>query len=106
MVLDEQALAAMHWARHHVPDVLRTFMGVARVSQESLGSAIGLTQSQMSRRLLGRSDFSQQEVAALASIFGVEVATFYKAMPDAVADLMGSARLDELRSGSSVLVAA
>jgi transcriptional regulator with XRE-family HTH domain len=109
MAIDQDALEAMSWAQAYVPEVLRTFMRVAGVGQTEIGAAIGLTQTQMSRRLNGRSDLSQQELVALAKVFGVEAATFYKPLPEAVADLMASAKLDELRSGSSigrVLVAA
>lgn len=106
MAIDQDALEAMSWAQTYVPQVLRTFMRVAGVGQADMGAVIGLTQTQISRRLNGRSDLSQQEIAALASVFGVQVATFYKPLPEAVADLMRSAKLDELRSGSSVLAAA
>lgn len=106
MAIDQDALEAMTWAQAYVPEVLRTFMRVAGIGQTDLGAVIGLSQTQMSRRLNGRSDLSQQELVALARVFGVDVATWFKPMPEAVADLMGSAKLDELRSGSSVLVAA
>lgn len=95
------------WAVTHVPQVLRTFMRLVPLSQEQLGEAMGLSQRQVSRRLNVPGALAQEEVWALADLFGVGVETFYKEMPEAVADLMASARLDELRSGSSaVLVAA
>lgn len=106
MAIDQDALEAMSWAQAYVPEVLRTFMRIANVGQEHLGAAIGLTQTQISRRLNGRSDMSHQELAALARVFGVELATFHKPLPEAVADLMASAKLDELRSGSSTALVA
>jgi transcriptional regulator with XRE-family HTH domain len=97
----------MKYAHDHVPEVLRTFLRLLNMSQEQLGGAFGLTQTQVSRRLSGRGDISQDELRGLAAFFGVEMDTFYKPLAEAVADLMASAKLDELRSGSSAqLVAA
>jgi transcriptional regulator with XRE-family HTH domain len=78
----------MERARQHVPEVIRTFMRVRGVSQEEIGFALGLTQRQMSRRLNVPGAISQEELAGIASFFDVEVATFYKSLPDAVADLL------------------
>lgn len=99
-------MEARTWATTHVPQVLRTFMRLVPVSQEQLGERVGWSQRQVSRRLSVPGALAQEDLYALADLFGVEIATFYKPLPEAVADLMGSAKLDELRSGSSVLVAA
>lgn len=99
-------MEARVWATTHVPQVLRTFMRLVNLSQEQLGDFVGWSQRQVSRRLTVPGALAQEDVYALADLFGVEIATFYKPLPEAVADLMASAKLDELRSGSSVLVAA
>lgn len=93
----------MQYAHEHVPEVLRTFLKVLNMTQDQLGGAFSLSQTQVSRRLSGRGDISQDELTGLAAFFGVEISTFYKPVPEAVTDLMRSAKLDE---GSSVPAAA
>ena len=81
----------MERARLHVPEVIRTFMRVRGVSQEQIGFALGLTQRQVSRRLNVPGAISQEELAGLAAIFGVPPSSFYRPLPDALADLFRAA---------------
>lgn len=90
-------MQAMERARAHLPEVVRTYMRVLRISQEQLGAALGFTQRQISRRLTVPGSLSGDEVAALAAFFGVEVTSLYKAVPDALSDLLQSS--DRFRQG-------
>lgn len=80
----------MERARHQLPEVVRTYMRVLRVTQEELGEALGLTQRQVSRRLIMPGSISAEEVAALADFFGVEITSLYKPVPAALADLLNT----------------
>lgn len=77
----------METARKQAPEVIRTFMRVRGVTQQQLGEAIGLTQTQLSRRLAVPGSLSHDEMVGLARVFGVSVETFYKPLADALADL-------------------
>lgn len=70
-----------------MPDLIRTFMRVTGVSQAELGEALGLTQTQVSRRLSVGS-LSHDELAGIAAFFGVTLATFEKPGKEAIADLL------------------
>jgi transcriptional regulator with XRE-family HTH domain len=85
-------------ARKHVPHVIRTFMRVRGTTQEDLGAAIGLTQTQLSRRL-AKSTFTYDELVGIAKVFGVHVTTFEKPIKAALSDLPDDA--DEPPFGSS-----
>ncbi len=106
MALHMGAMEALERARRNVPEVLRAFLRVTDVSQETMGAGIGLSQRQISRRLCVPGALSQEEVAALAAYFGVPVATMYKPVPEAVSDLMEvwepATLPTDTRSGSSV----
>ena len=106
MALHAGAMEALERARRDVPAVVRAFLRVTDISQETVGAGIGLSQRQISRRLSVPGALSQEEVAALAAYFGVPVATMYKPVRDAVADLVAvwepATLPTETRSGSSV----
>ena len=87
MAVHEAALAAMERARANVPEVIRAFMRVERVSQEHLGEALGLRQAAVSRRLNVPGALSQEELAAIAAFFGVPIGSFYKPWREAIRDL-------------------
>jgi transcriptional regulator with XRE-family HTH domain len=105
MAVHAGAIEAMERARTHLPEVVRTYMRVLGISQEELGQAIGMTQRQVSRRLTVPGSLSGEDIAALAAYFGVEIASLFKPIPEAVTDLLHSDRtgkeasLDPLISG-------
>lgn len=92
MAVHAGAIEAMERARSHLPEVIRTYMRVRDISQEQLGQALGMTQRQVSRRLTVPGSISGEEVAALAKFFGVDVASLYKPIPEAVSDLLISGK--------------
>ena len=100
------AIEAMERARTHLPEVVRTYMRVLGISQEQLGEAVGLTQRQISRRLTVPGSLSGEDIAALAAYFGVEIASLFKPLPEAVTDLLRSGQTgkeggpDQLISGT------
>ncbi len=105
MAIHEEALAAQRRAAEHVPQVVRAFMRLRQVSQEHLGEALGLTQRQVSRRLNVPGSIAQEELAALAAFFGVQPATFYKSLPEALADLIAATKEEALIWQSAWLTA-
>ena len=56
---------------------VRAEVARAQVTQTDLGEALGLTQTQVSRRLAGHVEFGATELAVLADYLGVAVSTFY-----------------------------
>lgn len=50
-------------------------------SQSRLAEELGMNQPAISRRLTGKVDFSASELSALASLFGVPVATLFASAP-------------------------
>jgi transcriptional regulator with XRE-family HTH domain len=93
-------MEALERARRDVPRVVRKFMVVTGVTQEQLGAALGLSQRQMSRRLCVPGALAQEELAAIARLFGVSLDTFHKPLQEAVRDLLdvwdpASTTLDE-----------
>jgi transcriptional regulator with XRE-family HTH domain len=86
---DRMDLQAKHRAASEsVPKVIKTFMRVADVSQQQLADALGMTQTQVSRRLNVPGALSAGELMAMAAFFEVPVESFYKDLPDAVTDLL------------------
>jgi len=81
------AMEAQQRARAEVPEIIRTFMRITGVSQAELGEALGLTQTQVSRRLSVGS-LSHDELAGIAAYFGVTLATFEKPGKEAIRDLL------------------
>ncbi len=80
-------MEAQKRAREEVPELIRTFMRITGVSQAELGEALGLTQTQVSRRLSVGS-LSHDELAGIAAFFGVTLATFEKPGKEAIRDLL------------------
>ncbi len=106
MAVHAGAIEAMERARTHLPEVVRTYMRVLGISQEELGQAIGMTQRQVSRRLTVPGSLSGEDIAALAVYFGVEIASLFKPLSEAVTDLAHGDRVgkeggfDQLISGT------
>ncbi len=93
MTADARALEALERARHNVPRVIRKFLVVTGITQEQLGSVLGLSQRQMSRRLCVPGALAHEEVAAIAAYFGVPVETLQKPVQEALRDLMQEGRV-------------
>src|SRR3954452_17282341 len=85
----------MNRARVQVPEVIRMFMRMAEVDRYGVADAMGLTPTQLTRRLSVPGALGQHEVAGLAAFFGVSVETFYKEVPEALIDLGDALRSDE-----------
>ena len=47
------------------------------ISQATIASTLGINQAGISRRMSGQIDFSAPELSALATAFGIPVATFF-----------------------------
>src|SRR5205814_424749 len=88
---------AMDRARNHVPEVLRAFMRFAGVDRYDLAGVMGLTPTQLNRRLHVPGALAQHELAGLAAFFHVPVDTFYKDLTEALNDLAEAA--ETLRRG-------
>lgn len=58
----------------NVAERIRKISRAARISQESLAAAIGLSQQAMSRRFQGEVDFSVSELTAIAPLLGTTAA--------------------------------
>lgn len=70
-----------HRARRDIPKVARILLGVTGRTARELGEVSGLTESQMSDRLSGRTRIGAVEVAAWADFLGVDPGLFYR-QPD------------------------
>lgn len=57
---------------------VRAEMGRQRISQDALCGRIGMSQSTLSRRLLGEYPFNTTELAAIAAALDVPVARFVR----------------------------
>lgn len=66
-------------------------MGVYRLSQTKTAEAIGMKQPALSQRLNGNTAFDEDELARLASLFGLGVADLYN--PE---EAIGKARMTTL----------
>lgn len=88
VTVHQAALEAMHEAQAHLPVVVRAAMRVTGTSQQALADALGFTQTQISRRINVPGALSADELAAVAAFFQVDVASFYKPLPEAVADVL------------------
>ena len=93
----ERVGEAMDRARTHVPEVLRAFMRFTGVDRYDLAGVMGLTPTQMERRVRTPGALAQHELAGLAAFFRVSVDTFYKDVADALNDLAEAA--ESLRRG-------
>lgn len=67
-----------------VSDEVRALMGRHRVSQVALAGVLGVTQTQVSRRLHSKLQFTLPEIELLAAYFGVSTASLM-GFADAVA---------------------
>ena len=97
MPAGEKVGEAMDRARTHVPEVLRAFMRFTGVDRYELAGVMGLTPTQLNRRLHVPGALAQHELAGLAAFFRVPVDTFYKELTEALNDLAEAA--DTLRRG-------
>ena len=77
----------MATARRQVPATIRAFMRLWDISQHQLGEALGLTQTQVSRRLSVPGSLSYDELEGIARFFSVPVTSFSKPLREALADL-------------------
>lgn len=57
---------------------VRAEMARRGINQETLAERLGLTQRAMSRRLTADTSFRAEELAAIADVLGVPVATFLR----------------------------
>jgi transcriptional regulator with XRE-family HTH domain len=65
-----------------IPDVaaeVRAAIARKQVTQRDFAAAVGLTQSGVSRRLSGRTDFTIPELTAAANFLGVELTSLLTA---------------------------
>ena len=76
----------MRRASLHVPEVIRTFMRMAKLDRYRVAESVGLTPTQLTRRLTVPGALSAHEVAGLAVYFDVSIDTFYKELPEALTD--------------------
>jgi transcriptional regulator with XRE-family HTH domain len=60
-----------------IAEEVRAAIARKRVTQIKIATALGLSQSGVSRRLSGETDFTATEMGALATILGVPVGTLY-----------------------------
>ena len=91
---------AMERATVHVPEVVRVFMRMAEVDRYGVAAALGLTPTQLTRRLSVPGALGQHELAGLAAYFGVSVDVFYREIPEALTELGEALRSDERWAGS------
>ena len=64
-------------ARFAVRRTIFALMGMARASQTKLAGHIGISQPQLSQRLNGKVPFSEDELAKIAGVFGIDVPDLY-----------------------------
>lgn len=92
MAVNEEALKVIAEADTRVRETLGVFMRVRKITQAQLGEHLGMSQTQVARRLNVPGALSASELAAMAAFFQVEIATFLKPLPEALSDL-GKAQL-------------
>ena len=65
--------------RDRLRRAIRAVLGARRESQTKLAAAVGLSPSQLSRRLTGETPFDEDDLAALARFFECDVADLWSA---------------------------
>lgn len=61
---------------HRIAEIVRILLGVTGTNQKELAGPLGVSESQVSRRMHGR--WSAEDIDAVAEYFGVTVATFFE----------------------------
>ena len=92
MAVDQDDLESQERAETHALEVIRAFMGAAKISQAELAAALGMTQTQVSRRLSVPGALSYIEAVKLARHWGVSVGTFDQPIADILDVSLGTVK--------------
>jgi transcriptional regulator with XRE-family HTH domain len=85
-------------ARWRVPRVVRLYAKARRITDQSLADQLGLSRTAVRLRLSGQTRIADDELAALAVIFGVEPGDFFDERWD---DVIGTAAQgDDVTTGN------
>lgn len=77
-------MSTLERVRDNVPETIRLLKRTAGVSDAQIGRALGLSRAVANQRVLGTSQWSYAELAALAEFFGVPVGVIIEGDPQEV----------------------